>query len=321
LRLAVPPSVSIVLPTFNRLKFLRPAIESVFAQTFEHWELVIADDGSEPETKTYLRSLLARQRVRVIWSAHTAKPSVVTNLAVRAARGEYVAFLDSDDVWHPRKLEIQIKSLHRHPERRWSYTRFALIDASGRPLKRAGARDWAAPSGLILEKLLREETVIAQPSVVVERELLTQLGAFDESLVMCYDDELWFRLAARAPIDGIDEPLTLVRRHDEHSGSDIIAWRDRRRVFEKALRTNVDERIDPLLRELRAKMSAGLARSQAASGKRLDAFGTLLSSVPHSWRYPRRWVIALAATAYACAPRPVRSLVRRLRYDSPPVSP
>ncbi|HZO24325.1 MAG TPA: hypothetical protein VFB37_17665, partial [Steroidobacteraceae bacterium] len=153
----------------------------------------------------------------------------------------------------------------------------------------------------------------AQPSVVVSRELLERLGPFDESLLMCYDDELWLRLAAHSEIDGIDAPLTLVRRHASHSGSDIIAWRDRRRVFEKALRTSGGGQLEPLLRKLRAQMSAGLARSQAAGGQRLDALTTLLTSLPHSLAYGGCWLGALRATAVAFAPQAARTLARHCR--------
>jgi glycosyltransferase involved in cell wall biosynthesis len=309
------PVVSIIMPTFNRLEFLEPAIESVFAQTFEDWELIIADDGSNEPTQAYLRTVQDRARVHLIANPHTGKPSVVSNAALREARGEYVAFLDSDDVWLPRKLETQIASLRRHPHRGWSYTKFALIDASGHHTDPARTQNWPTPSGWILEKLLEEETVIAQPSVVVSRQLLMQLGAFDEELVMCYDDELWFRLAAHSEIDGVDEPLTLVRRHGQHSGSDIIAWRDRRRVFEKALRAGCGPRLNAMLRKLRAQMSAGLAKSQAASGRRLDAFATLCASAPHSWRHPRYWLGALVSAVRACAPQSLRTLVRHYRRN------
>jgi len=301
------------MPTFNRLEFLPPAIESVFAQTFTDWELIIADDGSSAETKTYLQSL-EDPRIKIIWLPHLGRPSAVSNAALREARGEYVAFLDSDDLWMPRKLAAQIESLRNHPERKWSYTKFAVIDGSGAPIVSAGSRDWPVPDGWILEKLLNEATVIAQPSVVVSRLLIEQLGAFDEELVMCYDDELWLRLAAHSEIDGIDATLTLIRRHGRHSGSDIIAWRDRRRVFEKALRASGGGHLDSILRRLRAQMSAGLAKSQAASGNRGPAFGTLLTSLPHSWCYPRCWLGALVAIVGTYAPDPLRSLVRRCRH-------
>jgi len=303
-------TVSIIMPTFNRVEYLPAAIASVFAQTFSDWELLIADDGSDADTRSYLQTLAAPPRIKVMWLPHSGKPSVARNAALREARGEYVAFLDSDDVWLPGKLETQIVSLRFHAARKWSYTRFALVDASGEPLT-SRAHCGTAPSGWILEKLLTGETIIALPSVVMSRSFLEQLGAFDEQLVMCEDDELWFRAAAQSEIDGVDAPLTLIRRHQRHSGSDVIAWRDRRRVFEKLLCTVHDNRLDPLLRRLRAQMSAGLARSHAASGDFIGALATILRSAPHLWRYPKDWLGALGATARAFVPANVRSLVRR----------
>jgi len=307
------PAVSIIMPTFNRLQYLRPAVESVFRQTLTDWELIIADDGSGADTRAYLRSL-EDPRVKVIWLSHTGVPAVVTNVGLREARGEYVAFLDSDDLWLPEKLAAQVDSLRRHPERGWSYTRFSLVDGTGNPIVSPRSKGRPALSGWILERLLNEETVIALPSVLLKRQLLERLGAFDESLVMCQDDELWFRLAEHSEIDGVDMHLTLVRRHGQHSGSDVIAWRDRRRVFEKMLQTGRDGSLVPVLHRLRARMSAGLAKSQAASGMRRAALNTIFTSLPHTWQYPRCWLGALGAAARAFVPANVRSLVRRYRH-------
>jgi glycosyltransferase involved in cell wall biosynthesis len=306
----VSPVVSILLPTFNRLQFLPPTIESVFAQTLSDWELIVADDGSGVETRAYLQSL-RDPRVTVLWLAHSGKPAIMLNAALRAARGEYVAFLDSDDVWLPRKLETQVASLRRHPGRRWGCTGFALVDAAGRPLLGRAAA-CAATSGWVRDRLLTD-AVIAMPSVLAARSLLEQVGPLDEDLVMCYDDELWMRLAAASELDGIDEPLTLVRRHGLHGGNDMIAWRDRRRVVEKALRAGGDVHFAAILRQQRAVMSAGLARSHALYGARRDVLRTLASSSPYSWRYRQWWTGALQALARAFAPRVLRSLVRALR--------
>ena len=127
------PQVSILLPTFDRLEFLPATIASVMAQTLTDWELLIADDGSAAPTRRYLEGL-ADPRIKVLWLAHSGRPTVALNAALRAARGDYIAFLDSDDVWLPRKLEVQLQSLRSHPERLWSCTAFTLIDADGRPL-------------------------------------------------------------------------------------------------------------------------------------------------------------------------------------------
>src|ERR1700722_9621277 len=310
-------AVSIILPTYNRLEFLRPAIESVFAQTFDDWELVIADDGSSGDTRTYLETLEDSPRVKVIWLRHTGRPSVVRNAALREAHGEYVAFLDSDDVWLPRKLEIQIASLRCHATRRWSYTKFALVDPAGNPTAWQRTRSWPVPDGWILDKLVKSETVIAMPSVIASRALLEQGQGFGERLVMCEEYDMWLRLAAQSEVDAIHEALTLVTRHAKHSGNEIISFQDCVRVFEKVMRARGTEHLHPILREKRAEAAAGLARSHASYGDRGAALRTLLSSVRFCWRYPLWWFGALQATARACAPQAVRRAARRYRNGLP----
>jgi len=311
------PAVSIVVPTHNRLQFLPATIACVFAQTFADWELLIADDGSDVATRDYLRSLEDFPRVQVLYLSHSGRPSVARNAALRLARGEYVAFLDSDDLWLPSKLALQIASLRAHPARRWSYTRFALTDAAGNALPGFFPLAPALPAGWILAKLLSDDTTIALPSVLAERRLLDELGGFDEELTMCEDDELWFRLAARAEIDAVESPLTVVRRHAQHSGDDILAWQDRRRVFQKSLRECRDDRLAVILLRRRAEMSAGLARSQAAAGQRIKALRTLAASAAHSWCYSGGWLRALAATLRAFIPETLRPLLRRPRFPRP----
>src|SRR5689334_3462667 len=104
------PLVAIVLPTFGRLHYLRSTVDCIYRQTFEDWELIIADDGSDAETREYLHSA-GDSRVRVIWLSHTGVPAIVRNAALREARARYVAFLDSDDLWAPQKLERQVQTL------------------------------------------------------------------------------------------------------------------------------------------------------------------------------------------------------------------
>lgn len=302
------PVVSVILPTFNRLKYLRAAIQSVLEQTFQDWELLIADDGSDLETRNYLQVVESPPRIRVMWLTHCGRPSVVRNAALRAARGEYVAFLDSDDLWLPTKLDAQISSLRRCAGRQWSQTRFVLVDEWRNPTAWQRARGWPVLQGWIRDQLIKGETVIAVPAVVVCRELLEQVGGFDEQLIMSEDYDLWLRLAARSEIDAVDEPLTLVTRHGEHSGSDVISFEDDRRVIEKMLRTAGTEHLHPVLFAQRAEVAVGLARSLAARGERLPALRTLAASARNCWRYPHWWFGALGAGARAFAPPAVRRL-------------
>ena len=307
------PVVSIVMPTFNRLEFLPATLDSVRAQTYTDWELIIADDGSQGPTRDYLRTLADGDRIKVLWLEHSGLQGVACNAAIRQARGTYVAFLDSDDLWLPGKLSRQISSLALHPLRRWSCTHFAITDRAGRIVRLGPRRGHQGRSGWIRESLLRGEISIALPSVVVARALLAELGNLDEELRMGADSELWFRLAARSEIDVVAEPLTLVRRHDQHSGSDVIAWEDRLRIFERLLREEAGTPGERLLRSQLALHRAGLARSQAASGERKRALATLLASAPCSFRYPGWWPNAVRAAVRACAPDPVVTAVRRIR--------
>jgi glycosyltransferase involved in cell wall biosynthesis len=307
--------VSIVLPTFNRREFIAPAIESVFAQTLTDWELIIADDGSAADTRAYLRTLENPPRLRVLYLPHTGRPAAVRNAALREAHGEFVAFLDSDDIWLPMKLETQIASLRRHPSCNWSYTRFVLVDASGNPTawaRRTGG--WPVPGGWILDQLVEGKTALALPSIVVRRDLLSRIGNFDENLVGSEDYELYLRLAAQGEVDAIDVALTLVRRHTQHfSGQGVIPFESNVRIIENLLRLGVVEHLRPLLLKQRAELVAGLARTHAGCGKRITALRTLLSSAPYSWRYRRWWSVALGATAWALTPEPVQKLARRCR--------
>jgi glycosyltransferase involved in cell wall biosynthesis len=306
--MVMQPAVSVILPAYNRLHYLRDAVASVFAQTFRDWELIIADDGSDADTKAYLRGLQGCAPVRIIWLAHSGRPAVARNAALRAARGEYLAFLDSDDLWLPHKLQTQVASVRAAEG--WSYTRFVQVDASGKLLGSARNRHFPALSGWILESLLKTETVITPSTVMISRRLLERVGPFDEELVMCEDYELWLRIAAQAEADAIEEALTRVRRHDEHSGSDVIAWRDRRRVIERLLQSCDDAGLRALLRKLRAQLSAGLARSQATSGQRLEALRTLIYSMPYASRHHEWWLGTVATALRALAPKAARKAAR-----------
>jgi glycosyltransferase involved in cell wall biosynthesis len=309
------PAVSIVLPTFNRLKHLRPAVDSVFAQTLTDWELIIADDGSEGETAAYLETLAPEPQVRVLRLPHTGNLSSLRNAAWQAAAGEYIAFLDSDDVWLPEKLAAQVASLDRHPDRGWSHTAFAVIDEAGQLLTGAQARWWPATEGWILEGLIKMATVVAIPSVMVRRRLLEQVGGFDLTLRVCEDYDLWLRLAGLSAVDGVPETLLYKRTHRESYYNDTMVLEARGRALEKVLRSGSPLSLHSTLRRERAKLAAHVARNQAFVGSRWAAFRTLARSSHYSWGYPEWWLGGAHAAARAMAPasfvRIARAVVRR----------
>jgi glycosyltransferase involved in cell wall biosynthesis len=306
------PSVSVILPTFNRLPYLRSAVASVFAQTLVDWELIIADDGSDECTRAYLSALQSEPRVSVIWLPHCGNPAAVRNCALWQARGEYLAFLDSDDEWLPMKLERQIAALRGCPQRRWSYTGYLIIDASGEP---CGPAPIARPHrGAILELLLRHQVSIWTPAVVAERRLVAQAGNFDEQLLLFEDYDLWIRLACRSEIQFIDEPLTRVRRcHDQHHGEgehgDSMRA-GRHRSLEKLRRVVTDPPVHSLVERLYAQSSLEQA-SVRADTDRLGAWTMLLDGCTRSWRCMAWWRGLTRVLLKLAAPRSVLRVYRR----------
>jgi glycosyltransferase involved in cell wall biosynthesis len=306
--------VSVVLPTFNRLRFLRPAIESLYAQTFTDWELILADDGSDLETRGYLQSLESRSRVTVLWLPHTGRPAMVRNAALRRAGGEYVAFLDSDDFWAPTKLERQIETLRARVDCRWSYTGFLRVDACGNPLPEEARRTWWVPyEGDIFEQVATGRAAIRTPSVLATRRLIAQAGGFDEAMRSAEDYDLWLRLALHSEVAIVDEQLVYVRYHDENHTREwqsAYAGRDRSLRLRQQL---VDSGRRALLRKERMRNALQHAATHGELGAQGRMLRTLWESLPFCWFYPQWWLGALKALLRPHVPRRLLEFHRNRR--------
>jgi glycosyltransferase involved in cell wall biosynthesis len=297
------PAVSIVLPTFNRLRFVRLTVESVLVQTFTDWELIIADDGSDADTREYLGSLTGDPRVRVLYLSHTGIPAAVRNAGLREARGEYVAFLDSDDLWAPQKLQRQVELMHSLAGCRWIYTAFAQIGESGQLLPEEADRRWVPYEGSVFERLVTGKVSVRTPSVLATRELIMRVGAFDETIPSGEDYDLWMRMALESELTVLDEPLVYVRRHDEnHSRAWHLAYLGRDVSLEK-LQARVDPTRRAVLRRERVRNGLQLAAIYGSSGESLNALRTLRSAFGYSWPYPRWWLDGLRIMVRAHLPR------------------
>jgi glycosyltransferase involved in cell wall biosynthesis len=308
------PAVSVILPTFNRLQYLRPAVDSVFAQTYDDWELVIADDGSEEKTRAYLSSLAVLPRVKVLWLPHSGNPGAVRNAALREARGEYIAFLDSDDLWMPSKLEIQMGTLRAGPCRHWSYTAINHINHAGAQINAALSASWVYYEGNIFQDLLTLKAGVAMPTVIVSRQILEQVGGFDEYQGQHEDYHLWLRLAMQCEVGVIRQPLASVRCHNEHfSDFGVGALVARDRMLERILTLVSDPRRRTAVRTERARNAAMLAVANAASGSGSAAWGTVADSWRFSWRRAVWWAGVARVLAHLYLPARVRTLIREYR--------
>jgi glycosyltransferase involved in cell wall biosynthesis len=296
------PTVSVILPTFNRVGYLRATAATVFAQSWTDWELIVSDDGSDEPTRAWLRGLEADARVRIVWGAHSGRPGVARNAALRVARGRYLAFLDSDDQWRPAKLERQLQRLRLRPECRWCYSAFMRVDHDDALLSDEATRPWKPFEGAIFGKILRGEVSLRTPCVLAERELVAQVGGFDESLGDAEDLDLWLRLALVSDVAVVDEPLVRVRiapasytMRPRHARVDLI------RVIEK-LRALADVRWQRELQFEHARQVVLLAREYAAVGERGPALRALAHSIALSARHPRVWPAVARALALTVLP-------------------
>ncbi|MFZ0429564.1 MAG: glycosyltransferase [Acidobacteriota bacterium] len=193
--------VSIVIPTFNRVSRVQEAVESVRAQSYRDWELLVIDDGSEDGTEAAIRSI-EDSRVRYVRVSHGGV-SRARNIGIRLSRFPWICFLDSDDRWAERKLELQLETLEREPALRIVYTDEIWIRRGRRVNQKKKHRKY---SGWMFRPSLAL-CLISPSSVLLHRSVLTETGLFDESFRVCEDYELWLRLTSRFPVRFIDQPL------------------------------------------------------------------------------------------------------------------
>jgi glycosyltransferase involved in cell wall biosynthesis len=265
-----------VVPTYQRREYLREAVASVRAQTYSAWELIVVDDGSTDGTREWLATL-DDPRIRVLELPHSGNLGQVRNRGNAQARGALIAFLDSDDAFEPRKLEVQVAALGAHPEAGWSYTAITRVDAGGRELRTPGIRPWRSLSGWILESVLRFDALVATPTVMVRRALLERVGPLDEALSESQDFELFFRLAAASPAVAVPEPLTRVRIHAGSLSADRLrvheAWVE---IYERTAARSADAVVRKACADEAARHRIGAAHRRGAIGQPLRALAHVL---------------------------------------------
>jgi glycosyltransferase involved in cell wall biosynthesis len=190
--------ISVIIPTFNRARFLKQALHSLLAQQRVDMEVIVVDDGSTDDTAAIVAS--CGVAVRYIHQVN-AGVSAARNRGIRAAAGEWLAFLDSDDFWLPHKLEAQLDFFRRHPELRICQTE-ELWMRNG--LRMNPRKYHQKPSGYCFPSLL-ERCLISPSAVMIHRGLLNEVGLFDENLPACEDYDLWLRIGCRQPIGFIEQ--------------------------------------------------------------------------------------------------------------------
>ena len=295
------PLVTIILPTFDRFEFLPSAVESVFHQTMRDWELVVADDGSGREVRDYLDTLNDGARVRTLLLPHSGNPGKARNAAIAVARGPYIAFLDSDDLWEPRKLELQLATMRAEERCDWSYTGVTYIDDEGKPLAVELNRRWTTYRGQVFERILRDPASVRTPTVViVTTQLVRDVGGFDEAIDSGEDTDLWMRLALRSPACIVGESLARIRCHAGNQKRDVLRPYASRDYSLRKLTEGATAAQRALLEKERSLNALLWAVETAACGRRWRALAMVGKSVPFGWKFALWWYESVKALVRAC---------------------
>jgi glycosyltransferase involved in cell wall biosynthesis len=312
------PAVSIVIPAYRASGDIAVALESVFAQTFDSFEVLVVNDGSPDSGE--LEAALAPYRERIRYFAQPNRGAgAARNTAIRAARGRYVAFLDADDCWVPEFLVLQTGYLEAH-----SACGLVYADAylSGESPSLSGRRFMeTSPSAgdVTLISLIEQRCNVLLSTVVVRRELLLEAGLFDESLRRGHDFDLWLRLALRGVQIRYQREVLAERRirADGLSGSAVDEIQRALNVLDRFWRAHVLDR--EACTAIRVRVMALVDRLEIEQAKQRIAEGNFHAARYHlNAAHERSWKLRACRVALSVAPRLLRAVYLRLR---PPVWP
>ena len=274
LKMSSAPLVSVVIPVFNRSDVLRRAIASVYAQTFKDYELIIVDDGSTHPVADVIADELKQPNTHLLRHETNRGAAASRNTGCRKARGDYVAFLDSDDEWSTDKLARQLTLMKSEPGVRACCTGFALL-SQGAVFDRR-----LPPAVSDVDEILWGCRISPGSTLIVERTLWVTAGPMDETLARLEDWD-WLILAAKhAPIKGLREVLVDVH-HDRYAHVDDTQFRD---AVDKMAQYVREGRYD-LSRGQRMILLSALQYELAAMNYRKGHFGAAMGALGTSFLY------------------------------------
>ena len=310
------PLVSAVIPAYNAERFISDAIESVFAQTYPHIEVVVVDDGSTDGTSDVLAPYESASRVRVFRQAN-AGPAAARNRGIEESKGKYIAFLDADDLWVPTKTEKQVGLFRQSPELGLVYSlgQGQLLDDTGRWIEDARSRwlwaDRTYRRGPVFREIV-STLFILLPSVIVPKGVLEEVGGFSSDLQTAEDRHLYARIAHDYAIDYVPEPLVIIRRHGAN-----ISWDPAREPQTlDFLRKIADEFPECSLRESKwmrstyASWAHASAREAFHEGRLRQARREFRQACRYAPLCPLNWLYLAAS----CLPPPVLTAIRRAKH-------
>ncbi len=255
------PTVSVVIPAYNAERYIGETLESVLAQTYRDFEVVVVDDGSTDGTREIVRNY--GEPVRLVEQPNSG-PAAARNRGIREARGRFIAFIDADDLWHPEKLALQVPKFDS-PQVGLVYCRVARVDAEGRVIEESVARN---PQGWVFEDFLFRNHCPTS-GAVVRKEAFERCGYFPEDMVWAEDWHLWLRIARFYQFAAVEKMLVHHRVH----GASLTAkhwgmYRGARSVLEGALTDSAPPRLRRMRRRGLHRLDRNYALCLLAIGQR-----------------------------------------------------
>ena len=196
------PKVSVIVPTYNRANRLEGTLRSIVSQTYQDFELIVVDDGSTDNTSKVIESFPSAQYLPMKKNSGVSK---ARNIGLACAKGEFICFLDSDDLWKEKKLEIQIHWMESNTDNQVCYTDEIWVRNGVRVNQMNKHRKY---TGDIFRHCLAL-CIVSPSSVMIRAKLFSEIGNFDESLPACEDYDLWLRIAVKYAFHFIEEPLII----------------------------------------------------------------------------------------------------------------
>ena len=224
------PAVSVIIPAYNAAWCVGKAVDSVLAQDYRNYEVIVVNDGSTDETAAVLDTY--GDAIRVVRQANGGLSSA-RNAGIRTARGEFIAFLDADDWWLPEKLSLQLALMRAQPRLGFTSTTARVVDPEGKLVNTWACGTW---EGSFLAHLFGANADVAGSgsAVIAKRVLFKHVGGFDEALRSLEDIDMWMRLAAVAEYACLGQPLVVIlKRPDSMSRNLEIMHQATIRVMQK----------------------------------------------------------------------------------------
>jgi glycosyltransferase involved in cell wall biosynthesis len=203
--------VSVIIPAFNCMAYLPFAINSVLKQTFQSWEVIIVNDGSTDHIERWFDTL-GNPKIKLINQLNQGS-AVARNTGLSNASGEYIAFLDGDDIWVPSKLNEQVSILDRRPEVGLVYSWVGSIDAKHNITGKIRKNSYR---GNVFKDIAKHDIIECGSTPMIRRSCFDTVGNFDPALSYAQVWDMWIRIAARYEFDVIEKPLIYYRHHPEN---------------------------------------------------------------------------------------------------------